>query len=101
MPETTPWDVPGTTSNLDHDDKRPDILAGIFTTWGIATIFVCMRLWTRARIVRVLGVADLLITISLVGFQLPLIDQGQQQEYLRRDYLQIFAAGMCAAMVYG
>ncbi|KAK4464504.1 hypothetical protein QBC42DRAFT_43067, partial [Cladorrhinum samala] len=78
MPETTPWYVPGgTTSNLNHDDKRPNILAGVFTTWGIAAIFVGMRLWTRARIVRALGIADLLITISL-----------------------IFAAGMCAAMVY-
>ncbi|KAK3988482.1 hypothetical protein QBC44DRAFT_100031 [Cladorrhinum sp. PSN332] len=77
--QTTPWDQRGgqASSNLDHDNKVPDILAGIFTTFGIAVIFVFLRLWTRARIVHALGLADLMIILALVS-----------------------SAGMCAAMVY-
>ncbi|KAK4170017.1 hypothetical protein QBC43DRAFT_307005 [Cladorrhinum sp. PSN259] len=80
MPEAVPWYQPGgdtASSNLDHDDKSPDLLAGMWTTFGIATLFVLLRLWTRARIIRRLGPADLMITLSL-----------------------ICSAGMCVAMVY-
>ncbi|KAK4222274.1 hypothetical protein QBC38DRAFT_513072 [Podospora fimiseda] len=78
--QTTPWDHLGdqSTSNLAHDSNVPEILSGVFTTLGFATIFVFLRLWTRARIVRSVGLADFMIILALIT-----------------------SAGMCAAMVYG
>jgi len=53
-------------ADLDHGDLGPNMLAATFTTWGIALIFVLMRFWTRATIVRKLGLSDWFIALSLV-----------------------------------
>jgi hypothetical protein len=53
-------------ADLDHSDHGPNILAAAFTTWAIALLFVLLRFYTRARIVRALGLADWFIALSLV-----------------------------------
>ena len=53
-------------ADLDHGDLGPNVLAATFTTWSIAFIFVLLRFYTRATIVRTLGLADWFIALSLV-----------------------------------
>lgn len=53
-------------SHPDHDDLAPNIIAASFTTWAIACVFVLLRFWARGKIVRVLGLSDLFIALSLV-----------------------------------
>ncbi|GAB1319675.1 hypothetical protein MFIFM68171_09885 [Madurella fahalii] len=69
MNSTTPGGLfPGpSASDLPHDDTGPNMIAAAFTTWSIAAIFVALRLWTRALIIRKLGLADLFIVLSLVA----------------------------------
>lgn len=60
-------------ADLDHGSLGPNMLAATFTTWGIAFIFVLLRFWTRAKIVRNLGWSDWSIALSLVWrFQAPI-----------------------------
>ncbi|KAK3943360.1 hypothetical protein QBC46DRAFT_377642 [Diplogelasinospora grovesii] len=72
----------------DHDDNSPRMIAAAFATWTIAFIFVVLRLWTRARIVRVLGAADWFICLSLIaclGFCVGLVEEtrhGMGKHYL-------------------
>ncbi len=56
---------------LDHSDLGPNIAAASFVTWVIALAFVLMRFWTRMRIVNKLGLADLVIAVSLVWVLVP------------------------------
>ena len=53
-------------AGLDHGDLGPNVLAATFITWAIAFIFVVLRFYTRATIVRALGLADWFIALSLV-----------------------------------
>jgi hypothetical protein len=45
----------------------PIMIATLWTEAGIALVFVCMRLWTRIRINRVVGWDDYLIAFSCVS----------------------------------
>lgn len=67
MSSPAPGGGPGPSmADLDHGDLGPNMLAASFTTWGIALIFVILRFWTRATIVRKLGFSDYFIALSLV-----------------------------------
>ncbi|KAK0636822.1 hypothetical protein B0T17DRAFT_90797 [Bombardia bombarda] len=57
--------ISASTSDLDHDDDGPRMVAAAFATWAIALIFVLLRLYTRAFIARVLGPADWCISLAV------------------------------------
>jgi hypothetical protein len=46
----------------------PIILITLWTEAAIALVFVCMRLWTRIKINRVVGWDDYLISFSCVSY---------------------------------
>ncbi|KAM7220160.1 hypothetical protein V8F06_004488 [Rhypophila decipiens] len=52
---------------LDHGDLGPNMLAAAFGTWAIAFVFVALRIWTRAVIVRKVGASDWCIVLSLIA----------------------------------
>ena len=68
MNSTTPGEGAAAppVADLDHGDLGPNVLAATFVTWAIAFIFVVLRFYTRATIVRALGLADWFIALSLV-----------------------------------
>ena len=68
MNSTTPGEGAAgpSVADLDHGDLGPNMLAAAFVTWSIAFIFVVLRFYTRATIVRALGIADWFIVLSLV-----------------------------------
>ncbi|KAK3319163.1 hypothetical protein B0H66DRAFT_258056 [Apodospora peruviana] len=64
---TSPGDSSMVIPALAHDDSGPRMVAAGFITWTIAFIFVVLRFWTRAMIVRRLGAADWCIALSLIA----------------------------------
>ncbi|KAH6632400.1 hypothetical protein F5144DRAFT_490261 [Chaetomium tenue] len=68
-------------ADLDHNDLGPNIIAANFVCWAIAFVFVLLRFWTRARIVRALGVADWFIAASLIAALGMCISNAEQVKY--------------------
>ncbi len=58
--------TPGIGYNL-----KPNIIAASVTTWVLAAVSVGLRLYTRSRIIKVIGPSDWVLVVSLVS--LPLV----------------------------
>jgi len=58
---------PSTTSGRSVPNTGPSIVVAAFTTWSIAVVFVLLRLYTRAFIIRAVGPADYCITAAVVS----------------------------------
>ncbi|KAK4198228.1 hypothetical protein QBC40DRAFT_95005 [Triangularia verruculosa] len=67
--EVLPYPLPGTPEweALPHDTRGPSMLIAAWGTFAVAAIFVALRFWTRIRIIRMVGSADWLILLSLIG----------------------------------
>ncbi|KAK3352234.1 hypothetical protein B0T25DRAFT_180132 [Lasiosphaeria hispida] len=61
-----PLPPPPTPPGIEVPNAGSNIAAAAFTTWAIAVVFVALRLYTRLRIVRVVGPADYCIVFSLI-----------------------------------
>ena len=47
-------------------DTGPRIVIAAFTTWSLTVVFVLLRFYTRARIVRTLGPSDWCTAVAVV-----------------------------------
>ncbi|KAK0701241.1 hypothetical protein B0H67DRAFT_595669 [Lasiosphaeris hirsuta] len=55
------------TTSLGIGGTGANQIAAAFTTWTIAATFVCLRMWTRVRIVRAVRLCDWIIVLSAVA----------------------------------
>jgi len=65
-PGAPPGVPPGPPPDLPHDSLQVNIIVCSVLTWAISALFVALRFYTRARIIKAINWSDWSILISLV-----------------------------------